>query len=292
MAQSFMYDAFITYSSMDALYAEQLYALLSVIGHKVFLDSEALIGGDSWPKVIRQAQQDSLLTLILISDRVDSAYFQQEEILSAIAIAREDHRRRVVPLYLMGKRKRTVIRDPLKQLHGIYWEEGSSLLSVAQKIEAALKASKRPQGWPDEIVLDTVVIVTGCYHRAEIFDRPSAYELRTSIDYIGGSVGRAFLHSLVMGDIWFKDHSHITGHPNVISIGAPGINSLSEIIDKQGKPVRKDTDGRWRIMRAGNRWALIGDQAEDTNDAVSSFKERDLQGFLGQIWSHLLTVGF
>ena len=292
MAENFKYDAFIAYARVDTLYAEQLYELLSIMGHKVFLDSRALIGGDSWPKVIRQAQQDSLLTLILISDRIDSAYFQQEEILNAIDIVREDHRRRVVPLYLTGKSVRSALRDPLRQVQGIHWEEGSSVLSVAQKIEAALRASKRQQEWPDEIVVDTIVIVTGCYHRAEIFDRPSAYELKTSIDHIGASAARTFLRSLVMGDIWFRDHSQITGHPNVISIGSPGINSLSQMIAAQEKLVRKSADGRWQIMRDGNRWALFGDRAEDTYDAVTSFRERDLPGFLGEVWSHLLTTGF
>jgi len=84
MAHNFKYDVFIAYASIDAQYAKRLYALLSAIGQRVFLDSEALIGGDPWPEEIRQAQQDSMLTLIVISDRADSAYFQQETQLTLL----------------------------------------------------------------------------------------------------------------------------------------------------------------------------------------------------------------
>ena len=282
MAEIFKFDVFIAYASTDAHYAKRLHALLSAIGYSVFLDSEALIGGDPWPDKIRQALQGSMLTLILISDRIDSAYFQQEEILEAIELARE-RRSRVVPVYLARKHGRSLVRHPLKQLHGIFWEEDSSLLSLALKIEAALKASRRYKEWQHEIVSETIVIVTGCHHIPEIYDRPSAYELKASVDYIGRSLGRSFLYSVVMGDIWFLTHSNIQDHPNVISIGSAGINSLSEIIVGQGDVNRKEK--RWRIVRSGNRWALFGDLAEDTYDAVSSFKDRDLPGFLGELWS-------
>jgi len=282
MAEIFKVDVFIAYASKDAHYAKRLHALLSALGYSVFLDSEALVGGDRWSDKVRQALQGSMLTLILISDRIDSAYFQQEEILEAIELARE-RRSRVVPIYLTGKCVRGVLRHPFKQLQGIFWEEDSSLLSLALKIETALKVSRRYKELQHEIVSETIVIVTGCHHIPEIFDRPSAYELKASIDYIGQSLGRAFLYSVVMGDIWFLNHSNIQDHTNVISVGSTGINSLSGIIAAQGDVTRKEK--RWQIVRSGNRWALFGDLAEDTYDAVSSFKDHDLPGFLGELWS-------
>jgi hypothetical protein len=285
MTEHFRFDLFIAYASLDAHYAKQLYAIFSATGKEVFLDTEALDPGYAWLDQIKQAQQDSQLILILISDRTDSAYFQQEEILNAIALSRK-HRRRVVPLYLAGKHVIDSIQPPVSHLQGIFWEEGTSLLSVAQKIERALNAGSRWQWGPYEIVSETVVIVTGCAALPEEFDRPSAYKLKSAIDSLGMSLGRTLLRSTVMGDIWFRDYSTIAGHPNVISIGSSGTNALTEVIAGPGGNVmRRGPASRWQIVRAGNRWALFGNRAEDTHDAVTSFRERDLPGFLAEIWS-------
>ena len=281
MTEIFKYDAFIAYANADVRYAKQLYALLVALGNKVFFDKESLIGGDFWSERIKEAQQDSLLSLILISDRVDSAYYQTDEIFTAIEIARNDRRRRVIPVYLGS----STIRSPFRPLQGIFWKDDSSLMNVAQEIETALRLSKRQHEWLHQIIRDTIVIVTGCDAMPELFDRPSAYELKTAIDYIGNSINRSFLRSTVMGDIWFSDHSKIEGHPHVISIGSPGINALTARIERQAQLVRKSLDGRWQIKQDGQRWALFGDRAEDTYDAVCSFRDRDLPGYLREVWS-------
>jgi len=284
MPEVFQYDVFIGYASADFRYAEQLYDLLKALGYRVFLDSKALVGGDSWTDEIRRAQEQSQLVLILISDRTDKAYFTQEEILHAIGLAR-DGLCRVVPVYLTDKRGRGAARHELKQLHGIFWEDSSSLLGIAQKIEDALKASARPKAWQHEIVAETVIIVTGCHHLPEIYDRPCAYSLKAAIDLIGRSLDREFLYSVVMGDIWFLQFWK--EHGNVVSIGSKDINNLSEEILKNAQTIR---DGKkWKVMREKNRWALFGQLAEHTREAVNSFKDRDLQGFLGQLWPKPVT---
>jgi hypothetical protein len=142
--------------------------VLSAAGHRVFLDTEGLTAGDPWPDVIRQAQQSSLLTVVLVSDRSDSAYFQKEEVVEAIKLAREEGIRRVVPVYLTGRSENRV-RTPLRQLQGIFWEEGDSLLAVAQRIEEALKRSKKYEARPVDSA--TIVLVTGCDVWPELFDR-------------------------------------------------------------------------------------------------------------------------
>jgi hypothetical protein len=287
MAHNFRYDVFVAYASPDAQYAEQLYALLSAMNWRVFLDSKVLVGGDPWPKVVREAQRDSLLTLILISERVDSAYFQREEILTAIDLAGED-RRRVVPLYLPGRRGRASIITPFKQLQGIFWEKGASVLTVATKIEDARSASRGQQDWLFEITRETIIIVTGCYNLAEIFDRPTAYELDTAIHELGRLNSRKFLRSIVLGDLWFiMNHSNVQDHPNVISIGAFSSNGLTRIMAGSAKSVKQAEDGRWQILREGNRWALFGNLAEDTYDAVFWFKNHELLSFVDEVWSHV-----
>lgn len=87
-----------------------------------------------------------------------------------------------------------------------------------------------------------------------------------------------------MGDIWFFDHSKIEGHPHVISIGGPGINALTAKIDPLAQLIRKGPNARWQIKQDRQRWALYGDRAEDTYDAVVSFKDHDLPGYLVAVW--------
>src|SRR4051812_48369931 len=100
MAYVFKYDVFIAYASADAGNARRLYRVLDAVGYKVFLDSERLVGGDKWIRKIKEAHQQSLLTIVLQSDRSQSSHFQGEEILDAIDLSRGEGARRVVPVYL------------------------------------------------------------------------------------------------------------------------------------------------------------------------------------------------
>lgn len=94
------YDFFIAHTSLDRGAAEQLYDLLSPHA-TVFLDSRNLEYGDDWDIALQRAQQQSRVTVILISRRVNKAYYQREEIASAIRMSREDSSvHRVVPLYI------------------------------------------------------------------------------------------------------------------------------------------------------------------------------------------------
>jgi hypothetical protein len=277
------YDIFIAYSTVDFDYAKRLHTALSAAGRQVFLDRVSLPEGVFWPDAIREAQQDSLMTLILVSDRVAPSYFQQEEILRAIELSRDDKRRVILPLYLNGRNSKRRPRSPLTQIQSLFWEPGVSLLAVAQTIEAVLKGARR---WdvPHNVVAKTIVIVTGCAALPEIFDRSSAYELKSAIDDIGRSSHLDFLFSTVMGDLWFIEHH--PGHTNVISIGSSGINRLTQIIaEAGGRTERSGLNDRWQILRDAGRWALYGNLAQDTYDAVSSFKDRDLSGLLGETWN-------
>lgn len=283
MVEHFRYEVFIAYASADAEYAGKLRSLLVADGNRVFRDREGLIPGDSWPRKLKEAQRDSLVTVVLVSDRSDPSYFRREEIVQAIRLAQEEGIRRVVPVYLTGD----FDRDPpelLSQLQGILWEEGSSLLPVAQGIEAALRESQRFEA--QDVELATIVIVTGCDVWPELFDRPSAYELKAAIDDLGRSARRAFLRSIVMGDIFFLRHGEIQGHPNVVSIGSPGVNVLTKTITDQGKVEAAGANKRWQIMSHDRRWALFGNRAEDTHDAVVRFKDRLLPAYLRSVWSY------
>lgn len=284
MNESYRYDAFIAYAKADADYADKLYSLLTVIGYRVFLDQRTLTPGQNWTVEIPLAQSSSLVTVVLISASSDSAYFEKEEIASAIQLARTQ-RHRVVPVYLDGQLiDNDRVPYGLKQLQSIMCDGATSPLAVAQQIETVLQASRHLEEWRHDIDSLTVVIVTGCHHFAEIYDRPTAYDLKEEIDRLERSFGKTFLGSVVMGDIWFQQQSGIADHPNVISLGSPAINNLTHAIVDKAKTIRTGPDEKWRIERNSNRWALFGIRGEDTRAAVASFKQNDLVPFLRAIW--------
>jgi hypothetical protein len=94
------YDFFLAHAGPDAAQAERLYDMLSAKS-TVFLDTRSVPLGDVWDHVIAEAQRSSRLTVVLVSASTGAAFYQQEEIATAIGMAREDPtRHRVVPVYL------------------------------------------------------------------------------------------------------------------------------------------------------------------------------------------------
>ena len=118
--------------------------MLRAAGHTVFLDSEVLVPGDEWTYKICDAQRQSLLTVILISPRSEAAYFQREEILQAISLARRQKEHRIIPIYLGNRSFPEDMPYGLKQLHGLALTKGT-LLEVAMRVEAALELCKEQE---------------------------------------------------------------------------------------------------------------------------------------------------
>jgi hypothetical protein len=94
------WDFFIAYASPDRKRSEELYSALSSRS-RVFLDSRCLLPGDNWAAELSRAQSRSRVTLVLISEQTDEAYYQNEEIATGIDMSRcEGARHRVVPIFL------------------------------------------------------------------------------------------------------------------------------------------------------------------------------------------------
>jgi hypothetical protein len=93
------WDFFIAHAGHDKAIAEQLYDQLKGRS-RPFLDVRCILPGDPWPETLRDAQDASLITVALISSHTDRAFYQGEEIATAIALSREAGRHRVVPVYL------------------------------------------------------------------------------------------------------------------------------------------------------------------------------------------------
>ncbi len=96
------WDFFIAHAGGDTNIAENLYVLL-ISGSKVFLDSKSLILGDDWDLKLPEAQRLSLITVVIVSPKTESAYYQREEIAAAIQMARSDNlKHRVIPIFMPG----------------------------------------------------------------------------------------------------------------------------------------------------------------------------------------------
>ncbi|HZD01525.1 MAG TPA: TIR domain-containing protein [Actinomycetes bacterium] len=94
------YDFFIAHAGPDTPKAERLFDLLAQ-ETRVFLDSKSLMLGDDWDRMLSEAQRGSRVTVVLISNNTDEAFYQREEIAAAINLARKSEAvHRVVPVYL------------------------------------------------------------------------------------------------------------------------------------------------------------------------------------------------
>ena len=94
------WDFFIAHAGDDTKIAEKLYALL-ISTSRVFLDSKSLMLGDNWDQELLKAQRLSLITVVIVSPKTDTAYYQREEIAAAIRMARSDDlEHRVIPIFM------------------------------------------------------------------------------------------------------------------------------------------------------------------------------------------------
>ena len=142
------WDVFVAHAGADKPRAKQLYDALKRRGLRPFLDAEDVLPGDLWDEVIADAQDTARVTVVLLSNAIDAAYYLQEEIARGIALARDPHwEHRVVPVWLDG-----FPSDPrkvpygLRRLNGIDatqagWPEG-----VADALQRTL--GKLPAGPP------------------------------------------------------------------------------------------------------------------------------------------------
>lgn len=127
------YDFFIAHAGTDEAEAVNFYELLA---HEteVFLDARCLLPGDSWTIVIPRAQRRSRVTLVLISDRTEQAFYEGEEIANAIAMAREKgSTHRVVPIYLAGRPPEDVPYG-LRQKQALAVTDGMSVEQIAKEL--------------------------------------------------------------------------------------------------------------------------------------------------------------
>lgn len=133
------YHIFIAYASPDRPYAKSLYEILRE-DYEVFFDEESLLPGDPWDITLPRSQANSLITIILISENVDDAYYQKEEIASAIALARDPQTlHRVIPIYLDDSATKESVPYGLRRLHSIYLGDNFTIADAANAVGRVLK---------------------------------------------------------------------------------------------------------------------------------------------------------
>ena len=137
----YTWDFFIAHAGADTRAAEEIYDYLKPQS-RVFLDSRCLKPGDDWPTKLAEAQQESLVTVVLISSKADAAYYQKEEIAAAIQLSREDaSRHRVVPVFLDSETGQPKIPYGLRVKHSLTVSPDLPLKAVAEKLLDLLKES-------------------------------------------------------------------------------------------------------------------------------------------------------
>lgn len=94
------YDFFIAYASPDRKSAQQLCWFLQDERCEVFLDTQMALG-TAWPTELRTALDTSRAIVVLVSSHTATAWYEQEEIASAIRRARREPQGcTVIPVHL------------------------------------------------------------------------------------------------------------------------------------------------------------------------------------------------
>ena len=144
------WDFFIAHAGPETEIAERLYDHMTEHA-SVFLDSKNLRLGDRWDEKLQEAQRAAQISVILISDQADSAYYLKEEIGAAVDLARRDEtRHRVVPIYLSREAAESEnIPYGLRRLHSLFLEHPRDIPDAAEKLLQLLRDIENP-GQPGE----------------------------------------------------------------------------------------------------------------------------------------------
>jgi hypothetical protein len=97
------WDVFISYARKDAAAsARELHSHLLRLKPEinVFLDAVALTLGDDWDSGLKRALESARLVAVLVSPATEKAYYQGEELITAIDLARKNPEVRVIPVFL------------------------------------------------------------------------------------------------------------------------------------------------------------------------------------------------
>jgi hypothetical protein len=139
------WDVFLSYARGDAASsARELHDHLLRLKPDitVFLDAVALTLGDNWDSQLKTALESSRLVAALVSPATETAYFQREELITAIDLARKNPDVRVIPVYL-DERSSESPPLGLRCKQSIHAQKAGGLEAVARELLRVLSARGR-----------------------------------------------------------------------------------------------------------------------------------------------------
>ena len=152
-SRTFDWDFFLAHAGPDLDIARNLKRELEPPA-RTFLDDENLVLGDDFDAELAEAQQSSLISVVIVSPNTEQAYYQREEIAAAIQMSREDpHTHRVVPVFFnqaqIGSRQ---IPYGLRLKHSLRVLDSSDLTEAGKRLLQTLEQMKHYEEKKTDVV--------------------------------------------------------------------------------------------------------------------------------------------
>ena len=263
------WDYFVAHAGADAAVAVKLADLLKARGAQVFVDAD-LRPGDVWPRVLADAQENSAITVVLVSNLSDAAYYELEEIVAGIAQSRlPDSSHRVVPVLLEeGSR----VPYGLKGRHALKALDAPGLERAAADLLGLLSEAVNERAgklWSPLIPSKSRFFAGRDDLLARLTDRSAV--LTQSIAGLGG-VGKTTVAAALcwaqedtIDIVWrVRAETETTLIQDLSDLGAElGLPSGDDLAERACRALERDT----------RRWLLVFDNA-DSEDLVHRFTPR------------------
>jgi len=160
-SNTFEWDFFLAHAGPDLDIARTLKRALEPPA-KAFLDDEDLVLGDDFDSELAEAQQSSLISIVIVSPHTEQAYYQREEIAAAIQMSRDDpHTHRVVPLFFnqdqIGSRQ---IPYGLRLKHSLRVAGSGDLTEAGKRLLETLSLMKHYEAKKADVVAGQRAAIT------------------------------------------------------------------------------------------------------------------------------------
>lgn len=138
------WDFFLAHAHTDKAFAKELYECMIKNSRSAFLDQSCIEPGTYWDQVIPQAQENSWMTVALISANIGEAHFAREEVQTGIHLARKNpSRHRIVPVYVNGASDDlSNLVYGLRLVQGIHIASTDNVENLVSRLDDILKVLK------------------------------------------------------------------------------------------------------------------------------------------------------